>query len=177
MLEMITIVVGTNRPKSKSQEVAAFYKNLLDELGAPNQILNLENLPADFTVTALYENGNKNEAFNQLKAKIHEAKKYVFIVPEYNGSFPGVLKAFIDGLSYPNEIMNKKAALVGISDGVQGGALALSHLNDVFNYLGLNILAQRVKIPFMKKNFVDGTIQDKFILQLIQEQARLLVNF
>jgi NAD(P)H-dependent FMN reductase len=80
-------------------------------------------------------------------------------------------------LSYPSELLHKKAALVGISDGVQGGALALSHLNDVFNYLGMNVLAQRVKIPFMKKNFLDGEIKDALIDKLIREQAELLVKF
>ena len=174
---MITIVVGTNRPKSKSSEVANYYKNLLDELGEKSQILNLEHLPDDFTVSALYHNANKNEEFNALKVIMKDSKKYVFIIPEYNGSFPGILKTFIDGLGYPNEIQHKKAALVGISDGVQGGALALSHIADIFNYLGLNLLAQRVKIPFMKKNFVDGQITDTLINQLIHEQAKLLVSF
>ena len=108
---------------------------------------------------------------------MHESNKYVFIVPEYNNSYPGALKVFIDGLSYPSELLHKKAAMVGISDGMQGGALALSHLNDVFNYLGMNVLAQRVKIPFMKKNFVEGSIQDNLINRLIHEQAELLVNF
>jgi chromate reductase, NAD(P)H dehydrogenase (quinone) len=174
---MITIVVGTNRPNSKSREVASFYKQLLDNLNTESQILDLVNLPKDFTHSALYANNGKNEDFNYLKNKMKEADKYVFIVPEYNGSFPGILKTFIDGLGYPNEILNKKAALVGISDGVQGGALALSHLNDIFNYLGLNTLAQRVKIPFMKKNFVDGEITDSLIQKLIADQAELLVKF
>ncbi len=172
---MITIVVGTNRPKAKSKEIAIYYQQLLNELGAKSQILDLENLPADFTISALY--GNKNSDFETLKIKMREAEKYVFIVPEYNGSFPGILKTFIDGLSYPNEILHKKAALVGISDGVQGGALALSHLNDIFNYLGLNTLAQRVKIPFLKKNFVNGEITDPLISQLMKDQAKLLVAF
>jgi chromate reductase, NAD(P)H dehydrogenase (quinone) len=174
---MITIVVGTNRPNSKSREVANFYKQLLDNLNTDSQILDLVNLPKDFTHSALYSNNGKNEDFNYLRNKMKEADKYVFIIPEYNGSFPGILKTFIDGLGYPNEILNKKAALVGISDGVQGGALALSHINDIFNYLGLNILAQRVKIPFMKKNFVEGQITDTLINQLITDQAALLVKF
>lgn len=174
---MITIVVGTNRRRSKSKQVAEFYQKLLTNLNAPSQILDLSDLPDDFIRTALYENNGKNETFNNFRRMMHESSKYVFIVPEYNNSYPGALKVFIDGLSYPSELLHKKAALVGISDGMQGGALALSHLSDVFNYLGMNVLAQRIKIPFMKKNFIDGSIQDNLINRLIHEQAELLVNF
>ena len=73
--------------------------------------------------------------------KIQSCDKFVFVVPEYNGSFPGVFKAFVDGLKYPASFKDKKCALVGISSGTQGGALALSHLTDIFNYLGMNVLA------------------------------------
>ncbi|WP_428653659.1 NADPH-dependent FMN reductase [Runella sp.] len=174
---MITIVVGTNRRNSKSKQVALFYQKLLTELHAESQLLDIAELPDDFIRTALYENNGKNEVFNVYRKLMRDSEKFVFIVPEYNGSYPGALKVFIDGLGYPSELKHKKAALVGISDGVQGSALALSHLIDVFHYLGLNILAQRVKIPFMKKNFIEGVIQDNLINQLIREQAELLVNF
>lgn len=175
---MISIIVGTNRRNSKSKEVALFYQKLLNNLNVENQILDLAELPKDFISSALYENNGKNEGFNTaFRQQMKASDKYVFIVPEYNGSFPGVLKVFIDGLGYPSELLHKKTALVGISDGVQGATLALSHLTDIFNYLGLNTLAQRVKIPFMKKNFLEGQITDVLINQLITEQAALLVKF
>ena len=174
---MITIVVGTNRRHSKSKQVALFYQKLLSDLNTESQLLDIADLPDDFIRSALYENNGKNESFNMYRHMMRESDKYVFIVPEYNNSYPGALKAFIDGLSYPSELLHKKAALVGISDGVQGGALALSHLNDVFNYLGMNVLAQRIRIPFMKKNFLEGEIKDDFIHKLIREQAELLVKF
>ncbi len=173
---MITIVVGTNRRNSKTTQVAGYYQRLLGQLGAESQILDLAALPTDFTASALYENAGKNAIFNDLRQQLERSDKYVFIVPEYNGSFPGVLKAFIDGLSYPSKLAYKQAALVGLSDGVQGGALALSHLADIFSYLGLNVLAQRVKIPLMKKNFQEGQVTDAFINQLLHEQATLLAK-
>src|SRR3546814_20991240 len=107
-------------------------------LGAESQILDLSELPADFTASALYHNSGKNEKFNQLRMEMEQAQKYIFMLPEYNNSYPGVFKAFIDGLSYPNALLNKKCALVGISDGPSGHALGLSHINDVFNYLGMH---------------------------------------
>ncbi len=174
---MISIVISTNRANSMTKKVAHYYKYLLDNLNQENQIVDLQQLPKDFTFSALYDNVGKNEEFNQIRNIFENSDKYVFIVPEYNGSFPGVLKSFIDGLSFPNKLIHKKAALVGISDGMQGGTIALSHLNDIFNYLGLNVLAQRVKIPFLNKNFQNNQVTDPLIRSLIEEQASLISNF
>ncbi len=174
---MITIVAGTNRPDSKTIQVAEFYHKLLNSHKAESQILDLADLPNDFVFSALYNNSGKNEQFNTLRTMMEDSEKFVFIVPEYNNSFPGVFKAFIDGLSYPNALIHKKCALVGLSDGVQGNALGLSHLTDVLNYLGMHVLAQKVRIPFMHKNFVKGKITDKLVDQLIDDQARLFLAF
>ena len=107
-----------------------------------------------------------------------QAQKYVFIVPEYNGSFPGVLKTFIDGLEYPNTFKNKKCALVGLSSGVQGGGLALSHLTDIFNYCGMNVLALKPKLARIEAH-IDGDFQitNNLYMQLLKEQAEKFIEF
>ena len=53
---MITIITGTNRTLSNSRAVANLYAKLLDERQVENQILDLADLPADFTASALYDN-------------------------------------------------------------------------------------------------------------------------
>ena len=174
---MILIVATTNRRNSKTYKIAEYYEKLLAHEAAETEILSLENLPPDFVFSALYENAGKNEEFNRLQEQMQLADKYVFIVPEYNGSFPGVLKTFIDGLGWPNPMQKKVAALVGISDGVLGGAHAISHLTDVFHYLGCHVLPVLVRIPTMKKNFIDGEIQDEFIRSLMQQQAREIAEY
>ena len=174
---MISIIIGTNRPNSMSKKVAFYYKTLLDKLNVENQIVDLNLLPENFAFSALYGNAGTNEAFNMLKQMIESSEKFVFIVPEYIGSFPGVLKTFIDGLSFPQSLIHKKAALVGVSSGVKGGAIALSQLKDIFNYLGLKVLAQKVKIPNLFKNFVNGEITDSLIKTLIGVQAKLFPQF
>ena len=174
---MITIVSGTNRPHAKTRKVADYYQNLLKIQQVESQILDLADVPADFIFSALYDNVGKNSQFNDLRSLMDHSEKFVFVIPEYNNSFPGVFKAFIDGLSYPNTLIHKKCALVGISDGVQGNTLGLSHLTDVLNYLGMHVLAQKIRIPFMHKNFVDNEIKDQLIKQLMDEQVQLLLRF
>ncbi len=174
---MLTLVIGTNRPNSKSIEIAKYYQNILTEKNVDFQTIDLTQLPADFTETALYSNNGKNQVFNILRAKIETGSKFLFFIPEYNGSFPGVLKAFIDGQGYPNPLNHKKAALVGFGDGTMGGALAVSHFTDILNYLGVSVLAQKIKIPSLKKNFVEGQITDATLQKFINEQIDLFLKF
>lgn len=175
---MITIVSSTNRRDALTLQISQRYQELLRELGAESQIIDLNELPGDFTVSALYENSGKNEAFNILRKQMKEAQKYVFIVPEYNGSFPGVLKAFIDGLEYPHTFRHKKCALVGLSSGVQGGGLALSHLTDIFNYCGMHVLALKPKLARIEANIsADYEITNHLYMDLLREQAKLFVEF
>lgn len=174
---MITIVVGTNRKNAISRKIADIYQQLLHQKQADAQILDLSELPKDFIYTALYENIGKNEAFNQFKQTIESTDKFVFIVPEYNGSFPGVLKAFIDGLEYPSVLANKKGALVGIAAGMQGGAIALSHMTDVLNYLGVNVLALKPKLANIYRHMKDNQLTNNLYMELLETQAEQLIAF
>jgi len=99
------------------------------------------------------------------------------MLPEYNGSFPGVLKTFIDGLKYPEGVRDKKAALVGISSGVQGGVFAMSHLTDIFNYLGMHVFALKPKLAAIERNFIDGKITNTLYNQLINTQIDKFIEF
>lgn len=174
---MIQIILGTNRKNSVSKQIAQQYKAILQELGADSEILELERLPADFTKTALYENSGKNQEFNRLIQRLETSRKFVFIVPEYNGSFPGILKTFIDGMSYPNPLKDKKAALVGLSAGVGGAGLALSHLTDIFHYLGMHVLALKPKLTGIEQHMSDNLLTNKFYVELLETQAKMLLDF
>lgn len=174
---MYLIIIGTNRKNSVSNKLAQYYKSLLTEHGHEAQVLDLEQLPADFAFAALYENSGKNVDFSPFQAQIDASNKIVFIAPEYNGSFPGVLKTFIDGLRYPDTFRNKKAALVGLSAGVQGNATGLSHLNDILSYSGCHVLAQRVQLGLIKQHFDGEAFSFAIYKKLIDQQVEALIGF
>ncbi|EAY31128.1 NADPH-dependent fmn reductase [Microscilla marina ATCC 23134] len=157
--------------------VSAYYQSLLAEQNTESNIIDLQGLPKDFVFSALYGNAGKNNDFNIYSQQIAQGDKFVFVVPEYNGSFPGVLKAFIDGLEYPSKFNNKKVAMVGLSSGMQGSALALSHLTDILSYLGANLLGMRVKLPRVEANLKDGKITNDLYNQLLREQVDKLIKF
>ncbi|WP_304517855.1 NADPH-dependent FMN reductase [Cecembia rubra] len=174
---MIKIIVGTNRKNSISLIIAQLYQDILTQKGTESEILNLKDLPHDFVFSALYDKNGKNEQYNAFHEKVKSGDKFVFIVPEYNGSFPGVLKAFIDGMTYPNSFRNKKCALVGISSGIGGGGIALSHLTDIFHYLGMHVLALKIKLAKIEEHMSDNLLTNRLYMELIQSQAEMLINF
>ncbi len=175
---MITIVSSTNRNEALSYKISLLYQGILKDLGEESEIIDLNLLPADFITTALYENSGMNDSFNEFRDSMKQAQKYLFVVPEYNGSFPGVLKAFIDGLDYPHTFTNKKCAMVGLSSGIQGAGLALSHLTDIFNYCGMSVLAQKPKLALIEKHIdEDFNITNVLYMDLLREQASLLIKF
>ncbi|MCX2740190.1 NADPH-dependent FMN reductase [Pontibacter anaerobius] len=174
---MITLISGTNRPLSNTRAIVDLYASMLEKQGKPYQVLDLADLPGDFTVSALYDNTGKNEDFNRLASMIEASDKFVFVVPEYNSSFPGVLKAFIDGLAYPYTFKDKKGALIGLSSGMQGSGLALSHLSDILNYLGMHVMAMRLKLAHIEKNFDGKQLTNKLYQELLEQHVTQFLKF
>jgi chromate reductase len=173
----ITVVSTTNRTNSLTAQVADYYATLLQQQGCDSQVLKLTDLPPAFTSTALYENKGKNTAFNLLQEVMKNSQKYVFIVPEYNGSFPGVFKAFIDGLDFPVTFKGKKCALVGLSQGPQGGIFAMGHLTDIFHYLNMYVYPLKLRLGNIKDSQLATLLANQKYLQLLNEQAAGIIHY
>ncbi len=150
---------------------------MLSDRGINSETIDLVDLPDDFIASALYKKAGTNDAFNPIRQKMLDAEKYVFFVPEYNGSFPGILKTFIDGLKYPQTFKGKKCALVGISSGVQGAVLAMSHLTDIFNYSKMHVLAEKPKLLHIENHLENGIITNPLFKSLLEEQIESLIKF
>ncbi|MDQ3534294.1 MAG: NAD(P)H-dependent oxidoreductase, partial [Bacteroidota bacterium] len=76
---MISIIVGTNRPQSFSRIFAQYYHDQLAKNEAISNIVDLQDLPDDFTTSALYDRAGKNVEFNVLQDKVSASEKLVFI--------------------------------------------------------------------------------------------------
>ena len=169
---MLTIIIGTNRLEARSEQLAAIYSKALTEEGVEHNILSLKDLPQDFVFSALYDNKGKNEDFNKFQVQVDGSDQFVFIVPEYNGGYPGILKAFIDGLRFPDSFRGKVGAMIGLGMGVQGGALAMSHLSDTLNHVGMVMVPIRPRIIHVDKNLLDGELKDPGTLAFIHQQIK-----
>lgn len=133
-----TLILGTHRPGNLSSVIFDFVGACLEERRVIVRRLRMEDLPADF----LYGNEvlGSGGAVDQIARKyIAEVSKFFFVIPEYNGSFPGILKAFIDVVK-PDYFRDKKAALVGVATGRAGNLRGCDHLADVLMHLGTVVM-------------------------------------
>jgi len=64
----------------------------------------------------------------QWNRTVADGDAFIFITPEYNHSFSGVLKNAIDNVFVSWALRNKPAAFVGYSGGLVGGARAVEQL-------------------------------------------------
>ena len=83
------------------------------------------------------------EGVRQLRAHVAAADGVLVATPEYNQSFPGVLKNAIDWLSRPapvEALARKPVAIIGASTGRWGTRLAQSHLRHVLYAVGSLVL-------------------------------------
>ena len=173
---MITIISSTNRTGSSTLKVAKFYQKQLLARGIDAGILSLSNLPANLIQTDLY--GKRSQEFEAIQDMVSKTDKYIFIIPEYNGSFPGVLKVFIDACDFPQSFYNKKAALVGISSGKYGNVRGIDHFTGVCHYMHINVMPLKLHISSIHKELdADDQIIKADTLKYIAEQLDKFVDF
>lgn len=172
---MITLVSGTNRPNSWTRKVAEVYKERLSLKNIEFQFLDLMELPIDMFSTEMYD--DKSTAFLELEKNVlYPTSKYVFVIPEYNGSFPGVLKLLIDGSDVRNSFHHKKAALVGVADGRAGNLRGMDDLTNVLNHMKMNVSYCKIPVSSVSKQFDDeGKFTAQETLKLIDMQIDLLL--
>ncbi len=103
------------------------------------------------------------------KDMVQRAQAVLLITPEYNRSFPGVLKNAIDWGSRPygeNRWADKPAAILGASVGPIGTFGAQQHLRNVCSYLGMHLMSQPESYINASAHMPDGTLTDKAVAVL-----------
>ena len=173
---MITIISATNRPDSNSLKIARFYYQLIDKQGVKAMLLSLEDVPADITFGELFR--RRTAGFQELLDKyIIPSQKYVIIAPEYNGSFPGILKTFIDAMD-PELLKGKKTALVGVSSGRAGNLRGMDHLTGILNYLGSYVHPNKLPISSVLSLLDNaGNLADENTAKALEKQASDFVKW
>jgi chromate reductase len=173
---MVTIISATNRPGSSTLKLAEYYQKRLGEKGLEAGLLSLSQLPANLIESDLY--GQRSVEFEPIQAIITQTQKFLFIIPEYNGSFPGVLKTFIDACSFPESFYEKKAALTGLSSGKYGNIRGIDHFTGVCHYMHLHIMPLKVHIASINKEFDENyDLFRKDTLQFTDEQMDKFIAF
>ena len=172
---MITVVISTNRTESSTSRVAHHMANLIEQRGEQVRVLDLAELPSDFFQPTMYD--ARTPQFMELfKTYIEEARHLIFVIPEYNGSYPGVLKLFIDA-SPVKSFWNKHASIIGLSDGHAGNARGQDHLTGVLHYLKMHVHFHKPKLSGITKSFdSEGHLNNERYITQLEEHADIVVG-
>lgn len=142
---MITVISGTHRKKNITIKFAEYYTNYIKLKGEEVQLLDLRTLPSGFFQDNSIFGNPSDEVDKLLKTYLNNADKYMFLLPEYNGSFPGIVKMLIDSAE-PAVFKGKKAALTGISSGRAGNLRGMDHFTGILHHLNVEVLPNKLPI-------------------------------
>ncbi len=149
-MEQCTIISSTNRPGSFSLRFSALYRDLMGSKSQlETKILSLESLPPTFAFDNCF--GKRTPDFEVLLENyIVNAQRFVFVIPEYNGSFPGILKSFLDA-SQPKSWYGKKAALIGVSQGRAGNLRGIEQFTLILQHLRMHVYFYKLPVSNIEK--------------------------
>jgi chromate reductase, NAD(P)H dehydrogenase (quinone) len=162
------IIVGTSRPDSNSKKVALFVQKLFQQKGEDVEIIELAEIEIDQTHGGHF--GGKSPLPPKLSVaidKVTNSEGIIFVIPEYNGSMPGVLKAFIDYWKFPHSCEGRPVAFIGLG-GMWAGLRPVEHMMQVMSYRNAYLFPVRVFMRDVWKLIgKEGQIDDPIVLSLL----------
>ena len=163
------IIVGTNRRKSRSRQIAQIIYEIYKKHGEEVGILDLADLPMHELTGEQY--GQKLEShMGEAIETVNQSSGLIFVVPEYNGSMPGALKYFIDHWKYPDSFEHRPVCLIGLG-GMFGALRPIEHLQGVLGYRNAFVFPQRVFLQNIWNSMKDGVLTDLVTMELLEKQA------
>lgn len=175
----VAIVVGSLRKDSYNRQLARAIEKM-----APQGVVFQEVAIGDLPLYNQDADGHEVAAVTQFRDALRGVDAVLFITPEYNRSMTGALKNALDQGSRPygSSVWNgKPAAVIGMSPGAAGTAMAQQHLRNVLAFLNMPTLGQPEMFLQYKDDFftADGMVGErshtyvqKFIGQFVAHIAQ-----
>ncbi len=157
-MKNITIVLGTARNNNQSEKVFNFTnKVLLSNENNSTKTIKLN----DFILGKTMGREEGNPLVDDWAQIVNETDLFIFIVPEYNHSYPGELKILIDSLF--TEYKNKEALLVTTSAGQYGGVRVQKKLEDLLFTVGFKVMKNSINISNLSDNLNESKLKEDLL--------------
>ena len=166
---LLPVILGTARQGRESEHVAHFvFEQTKKRAKVETELIDVRSLPM-----RLDDAGEqmKDPAFS---ATVERCDGLIIVTPEYNHSFPGLLKHALD--MNLKEYIHKAVGICGVSAGAFGGARVIEQLLPVMRELGLVAIFEDVNFGKVgtlfdeRGNLLDESYVrrvDKFLDELI----------
>jgi len=173
---MITVISGTNRPASNTRKVAGCVQAIYQSLEVKRELLDLAEMPPEIFSPASY--AAKPAGFTRFTDSILTSDGLVVVTPEYNGSFPGVLKYFVDMLPFPESFEHRPVCFVGLAAGMWGALRSVEQLQTIFGYRNALVYPERVFLPGINGMLdATGRFANEEMEKRLQKQADGFIGF
>ena len=162
----IPVILGTTRKGRASVHAARLLAELLNRrAGVRSEVIDIASLPLPVD--------DAGEAIKsaEFSAVIAAADGLVIVAPEYNHSFPGLLKHVLD--SCLSEYIHKAVGLVGVSAGPFAGIRVVQGLLPVMRELGLVTIFWDVAFVRRSDRFIRELIWMSKVLRHGREQVTI----
>ena len=147
---MILICAGSDGNNLKlAQEI----HEIANELSTPTQVIDLVSLDLPMFTNARNKAGSPS-GLDELITRFENAKGFIMIAPEYNGSIPPVMTNTLAWLSTKSDdfralFNNKAVALASHSGG--GGSKVMVTMRIQMSHLGCNVIGRELLTGYKKQ--------------------------
>ena len=151
----LLILCCTNRPGNRTSYICDIYKDIATKYWDEITFASLEMMNAINITGEMYQKSYSDPIFDKLQTDIFDPAQYIiFVIPEYNGTFPGIFKLFIDIVSIKHKeksFLDKYVAMVGVSSGRAGNLRGLDQITNALNYLGMHVYKNKLPISSIEQ--------------------------
>lgn len=166
MKPYIPIVLGTARVGRQSEKVAKFVHSVAQSFDIEAEYIDVKDFVESPRTIPSWEESDKATKWKDIAGR---ASGFLFIIPEYNRSFPGEFKLLLD-MAY-KEYEGKAVGVVGVSSGKIGGARMVEHLMTIFMYLQMKAV-----IPSVYVGLVEGLSLEDLEKQYTEEVKKMITK-
>ncbi len=175
-MSKINILSATDRPGSMALKVSKHVQSKFDEENVETEVISLSDFPIMDVAGGKY--GKNIDSVTAFNARVLDCDGLVMVIPEYNGSFPGILKLFIDYLPFPEAFNKLPIAFIGEAAGAFGALRSVEQLQLIANYRNAYLFPERVFMQRIKSIFSEEEgIKDGMTNKLMNSLVRNFTDF
>lgn len=146
----IHILSATDRPGSNALKVSEYAEGVLSK-SSDVEIFSLKDYPLQDVVGGKY--GKDIESIKTFNNRFLNADGFLFVIPEYNGGFPGILKVFYDYLPFPKAFQRVPVSLIGEAAGAFGALRPVEQFAQLLSYRNAYIFPDSMYIQQVNDSF------------------------
>lgn len=167
-MSLIHIISATDRPGSNAYKVSKYVDTHLS-VKAKTKIISLRDFPLADVAGGKY--GKAPDSVKEFNKEFLKADGFLFVIPEYNGGFPGILKLFYDYLPFPQAFDKKPVSLIGEAAGAFGALRPVEQFEQLLKYRKAYIYPERMFIQRVNDSFdAEKGLKDEKMQELLESQ-------